>query len=359
MRFRIWAIFYVMALLSAALSTFGGVGVLYSVVVVAFWVAIFSRVQLSTIVVCVVILFFACCCLLFPAVQSARESGRRAQCRNNLKLIALALENYHNVNKSYPPAYTVDKNGKPLHSWRTLILPYYESGTIYDQVDFSEPWNGPNNRMLHQFMPGSFRCPSSEEPDTNTQYLAVIGPRTSWRDGGVTVSQDQMTDGVSNTILILEVHGKNIHWMEPRDISYEEAIQLLAETDPDKAHCAHSNDSFFYKRLGGRNFAMADCSVSFAGTGMTRESAEALLSIDGGEPIGPDDIQYVNGSMRRIKWSRVYSFSVFVILVFLPMPWAIRQWRLAGTPTPAPSPLAAADLAISEPSEPSKPENGS
>ena len=59
--------------------------------------------------------------LLLPAVRTAREPARRLQCANNLKQIAIALQNYESVYHALPPAYTVDTNGKPLHSWRTLI----------------------------------------------------------------------------------------------------------------------------------------------------------------------------------------------------------------------------------------------
>lgn len=61
--------------------------------------------------------------LLLPATRSARPAAHRAMCVNNLRQIALALHNYEQVCKCLPPAYTVDASGRPLHSWRTLILP--------------------------------------------------------------------------------------------------------------------------------------------------------------------------------------------------------------------------------------------
>ena len=65
--------------------------------------------------------------LLLPLARNgAGPAARRAQCTNNLKQIALALHNYEQAYKALPPAYTVDAEGRPLHSWRTLILPYLE-----------------------------------------------------------------------------------------------------------------------------------------------------------------------------------------------------------------------------------------
>src|SRR5262249_32690557 len=83
--------------------------------------------------------------LLLPAYRSAGPAARRAQCTNNLKQIALALHNYVQDHKALPPAYTMDTNGRPLHSWRTLILPYLEQRSLYEKIDLSKPWNDPVN----------------------------------------------------------------------------------------------------------------------------------------------------------------------------------------------------------------------
>src|SRR5262249_50192721 len=70
--------------------------------------------------------------LLLPAVQSAREAVRRAQCVNNLKQIALAMHNYESANGHFPRA-VVDKDGKRLLSWRVAILPYLEQQGLYNR----------------------------------------------------------------------------------------------------------------------------------------------------------------------------------------------------------------------------------
>ena len=53
--------------------------------------------------------------------------------------------NYEQAYNALPPAYTVDANGRPLHSWRTLILPYLEQESLYQTIDLSKPWNDPAN----------------------------------------------------------------------------------------------------------------------------------------------------------------------------------------------------------------------
>jgi hypothetical protein len=63
---------------------------------------------------------------MVPATFAAREAARKSHSMNNMKQIGLAILNYEEANGKLPPAYTVDKNGKPLLSWRVLILPYLE-----------------------------------------------------------------------------------------------------------------------------------------------------------------------------------------------------------------------------------------
>ena len=79
--------------------------------------------------------------LLLPAVQSAREAARRAQCVNNLKQIGLAFHNYHSANNAFPRAAITDKQGKPLLSWRVAILPYIGQQGLYNRFNLDEPWD--------------------------------------------------------------------------------------------------------------------------------------------------------------------------------------------------------------------------
>ena len=81
--------------------------------------------------------------LLLPAVQSAREAARRIQCTNNLKQIGLALHNYHDSNLVVPPGRgrgpprQSGRGNQTKLSWRALILPFIEQGTLYNAVNFT------------------------------------------------------------------------------------------------------------------------------------------------------------------------------------------------------------------------------
>lgn len=117
--------------------------------------------------------------LLLPAVRTSREPARRAQCSNNLKQIAFALQNYERDFGALPPAYTVDVDGKPLHSWRTLILPYIEQKPLYDRIDLSKPWDDPANQEAFDSRIPAYDCPSrpnAGDERVKTSYLAVTAP---------------------------------------------------------------------------------------------------------------------------------------------------------------------------------------
>jgi hypothetical protein len=155
--------------------------------------------------------------LLLPAVQAAREAARRSSCQNNLKQIALALHNYNDVYGSLPPAYVADENGKPMHSWRVLILPFLEQQALYDQYKFDEPWDGPNNSRLAQTIVSVYGCPSEGQLSANTSYVAVVGPNTAFQ-GDQPVKFRDITDGLSNTLMVIDAANTGINWMEPRDL---------------------------------------------------------------------------------------------------------------------------------------------
>lgn len=96
----------------------------------------FTLVELLVVVAIISILIT----MLLPAVQQARESARRSQCSNNLKQIGLALLNYEDTHKTFPPAAILGNGGTPYpqrpyhHTWLTKILPYLEQSSIYQRM---------------------------------------------------------------------------------------------------------------------------------------------------------------------------------------------------------------------------------
>ncbi len=132
------------------------------------------------------------------------------------------MANYEHANGCFPPAYLPDENGNPKHSWRVLLLPWLELESLYKKYDFSEPWNGPNNRKLRAEMPDVYGCPHDPARQKfKTSYVVIVGNETVF-NGGQSLSRSQITDGPATTILVVEVAESNIDWMEPRDFKFGE-----------------------------------------------------------------------------------------------------------------------------------------
>jgi prepilin-type N-terminal cleavage/methylation domain-containing protein/prepilin-type processing-associated H-X9-DG protein len=201
----------------------------------------FTLVELLVVITIIGILI----ALLLPAVQTAREAARRAQCSNNLKQIGLALHSYHSPSNTFPagglstPSYGF--------SWWVRILPYIDQQAAYDQLDWKGAayggtlgWVGNSttdgnliNRNLAQklFFPIAF-CPSTPLKKIEYDPVGVFSPTYAGVSGatdhstasdkptsggvggrlsrggvlisGEFISLDQITDGASNTMAVAE-----------------------------------------------------------------------------------------------------------------------------------------------------------
>src|SRR4030095_4058905 len=115
--------------------------------------------------------------LLLPAVQAAREAARPGQCSNHLKQIGLALHNYHDVQKSFPPGSIflgTCCSDESYTSWPISLLPYLAQGTRHTRYDNNETnESGANQFVREQFIP-VYACPS--EPDLRRLMEPETGP---------------------------------------------------------------------------------------------------------------------------------------------------------------------------------------
>ena len=206
----------------------------------------------------------------------AGGGGSTLPSTNNLKQIGLAMWNYHDANGRFPAAYSTDKQGKPLLSWRVHLLPYLEQQVLYHEFHLDEPWDSPHNKKLIGRMPAVYRfgAPSAvdkTDADGKTRYLVPRGEATMFPgDKGVKVAE--ITDGTSNTVLAVEADEAHaVVWTKPEDWSYDPKKPL------DGVRNAHP-DGFLV--------AMADGSVHFMSNTIDPTTWGALLTRSGGEPVG-------------------------------------------------------------------------
>jgi hypothetical protein len=324
-RFRLVHVLYATALLASALATFGPGGLVPGLVVLACWTVVFtSRSRPRTLAVLGLLFLVGLCMLglLLPSFSPARQASQRIRCMNNLKSIGLALHNYYDTYGSFPPPYLPDKEGRPMHSWRVLILPYLDQQALYEAYDFDEPWDGPNNRKLAESMPVCYACPA-HDPATlapgHTCYHAVTGGETAWSEDQPRIFKD-FPDGTSHTILVLE-GSHDIPWMAPIDADLEKGIGLLSSAPRNAPH--RIEDFFVVKRLS-RNVCLADGSTDSLDMPLDRELAQALLirndrrieaMVEASETRRTHLPKYDN-------WARL---ATFVMLVLLPLPWVWRR----------------------------------
>jgi prepilin-type N-terminal cleavage/methylation domain-containing protein/prepilin-type processing-associated H-X9-DG protein len=124
--------------------------------------------------------------ILLPAVQAAREAARRTQCVGNLKQIGIALHNYHDSLRVYPPGYvdgnldptsTPDNDLGPSWGWGAFLLTYLEEGNLRSQINFSQPVGVGVNAIVSQTPVSIYQCPTDPLQDAFSVYntsLATI-----------------------------------------------------------------------------------------------------------------------------------------------------------------------------------------
>ncbi|ODA35422.1 DUF1559 family PulG-like putative transporter [Planctopirus hydrillae] len=174
--------------------------------------------------------------ILLSPTRQVREAVRRTQCRNNLKQIGLALYNYHDQHGVFPPAFSVDAAGKPLHSWRTLILPYLDQAALYESIDLSKPWDDPANAHAKETATPCYSCPSSVLPKGMTTYVGLLGEQNFFSPTHPRKLSELPPNKSSQLIAIFERdYQRAVHWMSPEDGT---AAELL--TPPADRKTAHT-----------------------------------------------------------------------------------------------------------------------
>ncbi|MFM7319871.1 MAG: DUF1559 domain-containing protein [Isosphaeraceae bacterium] len=203
----------------------------------AYKIRAFTLIELLVVIAIIAVLIS----LLLPAVQSAREAARKAQCLNNMKQIGLGLHNYHEIHNTFPPGYvsffrrdsgdegTAEDDIGPGWGWASQILPQLEQRTIHNAINFSLTMTYAANETAQLSRISSFLCPSDfttnkvpvrDESNSTTiytvgtsNYIGVYGVGeigeapgrgngTFFRNSRVGINQ--MTDGSSNTFVVGE-----------------------------------------------------------------------------------------------------------------------------------------------------------
>jgi hypothetical protein len=201
--------------------------------------------------------------------EKLSEIALRRQSVNKLKQLALAMHNYHSVNGSFPAAAVYGKDGKPLLSWRVVLLPYLDENKLFNEFHLDEAWDSEHNKKLLERMPKTYRLQYEGQKPDETVYVGLTGKGTIF-DGKKGVKIQDITDGTSNTVLFVE-SARPVPWTKPDDLPY----------DADKP----------LPKLGiipsGFDAAFADGSVRWLKASVPVETLRALITRNGGEVLDP------------------------------------------------------------------------
>jgi hypothetical protein len=329
-QFRLSTLLLAFVVVWSALAVFGGAGgIVASVLLLAAAAYIRSAESRIDALGRVLVVFLCGLCLfglLLPAVSTHREFSRQMQCANNLKQIGLALQNYKSVYNGFPPAVVADKQGNALHSWRTLILPYYCENALYNAFKLPEPWNSPNNSKAAATLVPVFCCSSDRSiiGRPMTSYVAVTGPGTVWDDRQLTGKPRAM---------VVEVANSGIQWAEPRDLTLDEACRGAGGGSGPAILSQHAiSGGFFFQDEFGAHVLLSDGSVRFIPAGLPPETLRGLFTGDQ-QAWKACDEDFPTVRHRRINWTNCTALAVLVIsyavLVFRP-----RDKRPAAPGTP-------------------------
>ena len=326
----------------------------------------FTLVELLVVIAIIGVLV----ALLLPAVQAARESARRMSCQNNLKQVALAMHNYHDTHLCFTGARL---SSNPKYGHMAGLLPFIEQGSLANLFDKTAPggFADPVNQVVANTKLAIVRCPSNPVPGpikmrlsskTGTSYgnyITTTGSTSNpsdpniltgwgndyWANHGINASSyalvnssgatpnpmlkgdspnmAMVTDGLSNTTMILEHAGYDVHYvkgvgmpMPATDFTLDQPgawgtwlgwcafmIQCYPSFTPDTyptnlsnvpagtacaVNCNNSQGVFGF-HPGGANVAMGDGSVRLFSANMSASALMQMATRDGGEVVSHDD----------------------------------------------------------------------
>lgn len=238
----------------------------------------------------VIAIIFLVMALALPATRRVRGAAEKMQCASNMRQLVIATHNYHNDFKAFPPGcISAGTNPESRLSWMVAILPYMEQDKLFKSIDISKGFDG--NYPAIETKLKNLQCPAAATPlnQSVTHYVAMsgIGKEAAFQpvrtagngfmgyDRITTLGMIQVTDGISNTIALIETGFELGPWARG-------GIATLRGFDPTVNPWAGEQrpfGGFHYKT----NVAFVDGAVRDQRNTQNPKTLAAAITIAGGE----------------------------------------------------------------------------
>ncbi|QDU47806.1 DUF1559 family PulG-like putative transporter [Gimesia panareensis] len=208
------------------------------------------------------------------AIETTRgQSAWILSSRYSLRRIGLGVVNYSTGADHHIPS-GIFRNGQPLHSWETEILPFLDQSEYRQKIDETQPWNSKRNSELFKHAFTAFIPPGAEQYNRQGYGLSYYSLNNHVFSPGSDARLDDIPDGLSNTLMGGEVSSRVRAWGDP--INFR---------DPARGISQHDDGFGGPWRSGGANMLFLDGSARFINKDIDPAILKALATPDGGEDV--------------------------------------------------------------------------
>jgi hypothetical protein len=189
--------------------------------------------------------------------------------RSNMLNLSFAMLSHRITHRRFPEATAFSKEGKPLYSWRVLLLPFIEEEQLFKEFRLDEPWDSEHNKALIPRMPAAYAPVIGKHKGKYvTHYQVLVGGGAMFEEMKK-IAEADIQDGPANTIMIVEAE-EAVPWTKPDDLVYDSKKPL---------------PKFGGLFKDGFHAAFADGTVRFIKKDTDEKLLRALITRAGGEKV--------------------------------------------------------------------------